>query len=69
MADKGIGCSVHFIPLHLHPYWRDRYKLKPMDFPDALRAYERAISLPLYSKMSKDDALRVVTAVKEILSE
>jgi len=33
MAEAGIGCSVHFIPLHLHPYWRERYALKPGDFP------------------------------------
>jgi len=67
MADKGIGCSVHFIPLHLHPYWRDRYNLKPNDFPNALRAYERAVSLPLYTKMTENDQLRVIEAVREIL--
>lgn len=66
MADKGIGCSVHFIPLHLHPYWKDTYKLKPTDFPNALKTYERAISLPLYTKMNNEDAVKVVTAVKEI---
>ncbi|GLI36663.1 DegT/DnrJ/EryC1/StrS aminotransferase family protein [Geobacter hydrogenophilus] len=67
MAEKGIGCSVHFIPLHLHPYWRDRYNLKPDDFPNALRAYERAVSLPLYTKMTDSDQQRVIDAVKEIL--
>jgi dTDP-4-amino-4,6-dideoxygalactose transaminase len=69
MADKGIGCSVHFIPLPLQPYWRDTYDLKPEDFPNALHCYERAVSLPLYTKMSDEDAARVVTAVKEIFSE
>src|ERR1039457_1756600 len=39
MSQRGIGCSVHFIPLHLHPYWRDTYKLKPEDFPNAPAAY------------------------------
>lgn len=67
MAEKGVGCSVHFIPLHLHPYWRDRYNLKPEDFPNALHAYERAVSLPLYTKMTNDDLHRVVSAVREIL--
>ncbi len=67
MADKGIGCSVHFIPLHVHPYWRDAYDLKPDDFPNALHSYERAVSLPLYTKMSDADATRVVKAVKEVL--
>ena len=67
MAEKGIGCSVHFIPLHLHPYWRDRYNLKPNDFPQALHAYVRAISLPLYTKMTDEDQERVIQSVKEIL--
>ena len=68
MADKGVGCSVHFIPLYLHPYWRDTYNLKPDDFPNSQYTYERVISLPLYTKMSDEDAVRVVTAVKETLS-
>lgn len=67
MYEKGIGCSVHFIPLHIHPYWRDRYNLKPEDFPNALHAYKRAISLPLYTKMTESDQLRVNEAVNDIL--
>ena len=39
----GIGCSVHYIPLHLHPYWRDRYGLTPAQFPHSQRAYERMV--------------------------
>lgn len=68
MAEKGIGCSVHFIPLHLHPYWRDRYGLKPDDFPNSLASYERAVSLPLFTKMNEGDQQRVIRAVREILS-
>lgn len=67
MAKKGIGCSVHFIPLHLHPYWRDTYKLNPNNFPNALHAYEKAISIPLYTKMTEDDQVRVIQAVHDIL--
>jgi dTDP-4-amino-4,6-dideoxygalactose transaminase len=67
MAEKGVGCSVHFIPLHLHPYWRDRYNLKPEDFPNALKAYESAVSLPLFTKMNDADQQRVINAVREIL--
>jgi dTDP-4-amino-4,6-dideoxygalactose transaminase len=68
MAEKGIGCSVHFIPLHLHPYWRDKYLLKPNDFPNALHTYEHAVSLPLYTRMTEADQQRVVDAIHEILS-
>jgi dTDP-4-amino-4,6-dideoxygalactose transaminase len=67
MAQKGIGTSVHFIPLHLHPYWRDRYDFKPTDFPVALDCYQRAVSLPIYSKMTNDDVGRVIKAVKDTL--
>jgi len=68
MAQYGIGCSVHFIPLHLHPYWRDTYGLKPEDFPNALQLYRNAVSLPLYTRMTDEDQTRVICAVKEILS-
>ncbi len=68
MAERGVGCSVHFIPLHLHPYWSERYNLKPGDFPHAAAAYERAVSLPLYTRMSADDQERVIATVREILA-
>lgn len=68
MSQRGVGCSVHFIPLHLHPYWRDAYKLKPDDFPNALAVYQSAVSLPLYTKMTDEDQARVIGAIKEILS-
>ena len=64
----GIGCSVHYIPLHLQPYWRDRYALRPEQFPNSERAYRRMLSLPLYTRMSDDDVHRVVDAVRTALS-
>ncbi|MFZ1569041.1 MAG: DegT/DnrJ/EryC1/StrS family aminotransferase [Thiolinea sp.] len=69
MAKYGIGCSVHFIPLHLHPYWRDSYHLQPQDFPYSLATYEQAVSLPLYTKMTDEDQTRVIAATKGILSQ
>ena len=62
----GIGCSVHFIPLHIHPYYRDLYGYKPNDFPIAYREYLREISLPIYSKMTDDDVQRVIDAVIDL---
>jgi len=67
MSEIGIGCSVHFIPLHLHPYWRDRYNLLPETFPNAHATYQRAVSLPLYTKMTRADQDRVIFAVRELL--
>ena len=63
----GIGCSVHYIPLHLQPYWRDRYGLSPAQFPHSQKAYERMISLPLYTRMTDADVSRVVAAVRAAL--
>ncbi len=63
----GIGCSVHYIPLHLHPYWRDRYALTPAMFPHSQHAYERMLSLPLYTRMTEADVARVAAAVRAAL--
>ena len=58
-----IGVSVHYIPLHLHPYWRDTYALKPESFPVSQHVFERAISLPIYPGMSPEDIAAVIEAV------
>lgn len=67
MFELGIGCSVHYIPLHLHPYWRDTYGLRPEMFPASQHIYERTLSLPMYSAMTDADVARVVDAVKQVL--
>jgi dTDP-4-amino-4,6-dideoxygalactose transaminase len=63
----GIGCSVHYIPLHLQPYWRDRYQLRAEQFPHSQHAFERLVSLPLYTRMSEGDVERVVRATRDAL--
>lgn len=68
MAAEGIGCSVHFIPLHLHPYWRDTYGLTPEQFPTATAEHRRTVSLPIYTKMTDGDVERVVCAVRKLLT-
>jgi dTDP-4-amino-4,6-dideoxygalactose transaminase len=67
LFEMGIGCSVHYIPLHLHPYWRERYRLQPGQFPHSQRAYERMASLPIYTRMSDADVQRVIDAVRAAL--
>ncbi|WP_310462405.1 DegT/DnrJ/EryC1/StrS family aminotransferase [Sphaerotilus sp.] len=64
----GIGCSVHYIPLHQHPYWRERYDLQASDFPHSQRAYERMLSVPLYTRMTEDDVRRVAAALRQALT-
>jgi len=65
---QGIGASVHYIPLHLHPYWRDRYRLVPALFPASQHAYERLVSLPIYTRMGDADVERVIAAVRGALA-
>jgi len=66
MAQNGIGCSVHFIPLHLHPFYQ-KLGYKKGDFPNAEWVYEREVSLPLYPKMKYSDLLFVAKTIKNIL--
>jgi dTDP-4-amino-4,6-dideoxygalactose transaminase len=66
---SGIGCSVHYIPLHLQPYWRDRYGLEASAFPNSQHAYERMLSLPIYTRMSDADVDRVAAAVRLALAQ
>ena len=63
----GIGCSVHYIPLHQHPYWKEHYGLKAEDFPHSQRAFERIVSLPLYTRMTDADVQRVAAAARKAL--
>lgn len=67
MAEEGVGCSVHFIPLHLQPYWRDRYSLKEADFPVATAQFSTVVSLPLFSGMTASQVDRVIEAVHRVL--
>ncbi|MFZ2959107.1 MAG: DegT/DnrJ/EryC1/StrS family aminotransferase [Candidatus Ozemobacteraceae bacterium] len=68
MAAAGVGCSVHFIPLHLHPYWRDAYHLSPESLPNATAAYQNAVSIPIYTKMTEEDVAYVISTVTQLLS-
>jgi perosamine synthetase len=65
----GIGTSVHFIPLHMHPYYRDQFGYHPEALPVARDVYSRSISLPVYSKMTDRDVERVITALTEVVGK
>ncbi|HUI70483.1 MAG TPA: DegT/DnrJ/EryC1/StrS family aminotransferase, partial [Spirochaetia bacterium] len=65
LTHRGIGISVHFIPLHLMSYYRERYGLKPESFPRALESFRTCISLPLSPSLSDEEADRVIAAVRE----
>jgi dTDP-4-amino-4,6-dideoxygalactose transaminase len=66
LSAKNIGTSVHFIPIHLHPYYRDKYGYAPGDFPVALDNFERMLSLPLHPRLTDRDVADVVDAVLDL---
>jgi dTDP-4-amino-4,6-dideoxygalactose transaminase len=67
MKERGIGTSVHFIPIHHHPYYRETFGWAPGDLPVADQAFETMVSLPLYTRMTETEVDRVATAVEEIV--
>lgn len=69
LAEEGIGTSVHYVPLHRHPYWRDRYHLRREDYPRAEAIYRSIFSVPLYTAMSDDQIDRVIAAVGRVVNE
>ena len=67
LSDAGIGTSVHYVPLHRQPYWRDRYQLTPEMFPEADKAYQSMFSIPLFTAMSDGEQERIIAALHAIL--
>ncbi|MGE5205188.1 MAG: DegT/DnrJ/EryC1/StrS family aminotransferase [Chlamydiota bacterium] len=64
---RGIGTSVHFIPLHLHPFYAEAYGHKAGDFPNAEDSYSRCLSLPIFPDMTEAEMERVMLAVGDIV--
>jgi len=67
MKERGIGTSVHFIPIHYHPYYQQTLGLKPGDFPNTDKLFAGLLSLPLFPRMTDADVERVANAVEEIV--
>lgn len=63
----GIGVHVHYIPVHLQPYYRQHYGYKRGDYPHAESYYENCLTIPLFPRMSQQDMDRVVASVREII--
>jgi dTDP-4-amino-4,6-dideoxygalactose transaminase len=67
LATRNIGTSVHFIPIHVHPYYRDKYAYAPDDFPVAYASFCRMLSLPLHPQLSDQDVADVIEAVLDVV--
>lgn len=68
MAEEGVGCSVHFIPLHYHQFYQEKFGYREGDFPQAEKVFEAAVSLPIYTKMTDAEVEHVASSVMKILS-
>jgi len=69
LKKENIGTSVHFIPLHLHPYYRNTFGYRPEDFPNASALFQRIVSLPIYPKMTDADVQRVIASVRKVVKQ
>lgn len=69
LKQENVGTSVHFIPLHMHPYYRDTFGYCPEDLPNASAVFERIVSLPIYTKMTETDVQRVIETVRAIVTQ
>src|SRR3989441_6882180 len=67
LSERNVGTSVHFIPIHVHPYYRDKYGYRATDFPVAYESFQRMISLPLNPRLSDQDVADVIEAVLDIV--
>lgn len=65
LKSRNIGTSVHYLPVHMHPFYRDKYHLRPEEAPVALDAYSRMISIPLHPGLSDIDVDDVIQAVRD----
>jgi dTDP-4-amino-4,6-dideoxygalactose transaminase len=66
LSKKNIGTSVHYNPLHRQPYWRDRYKLTGDMFPEAEKAYQSMVSIPLYTLMTSEQQDYIIEALRSV---
>jgi dTDP-4-amino-4,6-dideoxygalactose transaminase len=69
LQQRGIGTSVHWLPLHMHPYYRETYGYVPQDFPVAAALYPELVTLPLYPGLSENDVRYVCDSIKQIIAQ
>jgi len=67
LKSRGIGCSVHFIPIHKHPYYKERYGYKDSHYPIANEVFEKSLSLPIYPDMRSDEIEYIIKNVLEVI--
>jgi perosamine synthetase len=68
LQQRGVGTSVHWQPLHMHPYYRETYGYAPQDFPVACALYPQIITLPIYPDLTEDEVKYVCRSIEEIVA-
>jgi perosamine synthetase len=68
LGAEGVGVNVHYIPVHLHPFYRKHFGTKLGDCPVAENAYERIISLPIFPAMSDQEVGHVISACQKVIA-
>jgi dTDP-4-amino-4,6-dideoxygalactose transaminase len=68
LKENGVGCSVHFIPIHKHPYYKEKYGYKNEDYPIANKVFEKSLSLPIYPDMSIEEIEYVIKSINQIIA-
>jgi dTDP-4-amino-4,6-dideoxygalactose transaminase len=66
---RKVGVNVHYIPIHLHPYYRRQFGYRPGDYPRAEAYYASALSLPLYPKMTEEEIDWVILSLRDVLAQ
>ena len=69
LSDQGIGSSVHYVPLHRQPYWRNKYQLTTDMFPVTDQAFQAMLSIPLYTAMSNEQQDRIIQVLRKALTK
>ena len=64
--EKGIGTSVHYIPIHMHSYYEKKYGFKPSDFPVSKELSESVITLPLYPGMTNEQIQHIISVLEDL---
>ncbi len=67
LKSRGVGCSVHFIPVHKHPYYKEKFGYKEGDYPVANKVYKQSLSLPIYPDMSDEEVNYVIKNLLEVI--
>ena len=69
LKNRQIGTSVHFIPLHLQPYFANKYNYKKGDFPVTEKIYDKIISIPIYPRLTKDQIYYIIFTIRNLVQE